>query len=293
MILLALAAGARVVWAAGLTPGAWAGSGAGISTWKYFLAQGPVILRYLRMAVIPYGFTVDPDIPIPAVWAGLLAWAAVAALAVWAWRKRERGWPLWLLAGLLLLAPSSSVFPAADLAADRRMYLPLIGFAAAAGLLLTRVRTPALAATVVAALAMVGFTRTLVWMNDASLWREAVRRAPHKARPKIQLSRVVRAGEALELLTKARVDAPYDPAIPAEMGKVLFQERQVDAALDEFSRAVALDPRNAQNFNNRGVAFGYLGLPEAARADFLRAIEIDPDFTEARENLRRLPPPAQ
>ncbi|MGA3096465.1 MAG: hypothetical protein ABSF25_08440 [Bryobacteraceae bacterium] len=293
MILLALAAGARVVWATAVTPGAPAGFQAGISPWKYFLAQGPVILRYLRMFLIPYGFTVDPDIPIPAVWAGLLAWAAVAALAVWAWRERKRGWPLWLLAGLLLLGPSSSLFPAADLAADRRMYLPLIGFAGAAGLLLTRVRTAALAATVAAALTIMGFARTLVWMNDASLWREAVRRAPHKARPKVQLSRAVRAGEALELLTAARVDAPYNPAIPAEMGKVLLQEHQVDAALDEFGRAVALDPNNAQNFNNRGVAFGYLGLPEAARTDFLRAIEIDPGLTEARENLRKLPPPAQ
>jgi tetratricopeptide (TPR) repeat protein len=290
MILLALAAAARVVWATAATPGALAGFQAGVSPWKYFLAQGPVILRYLRMFLIPYGFTVDPDIPIPAVWAGLLAWAAVAALAVWAWRERERGWPLWLLAGLLLLAPSSSVFPAADLAADRRMYLPMMGFAAAAGLLLTRVRTTALAATVAAAFTILGFTRTLVWMNDASLWREAVRRAPHKARPKIQLSRAVRAGEALELLSAARVDAPYDPAIPAEIGKVLLQEHQVDAALDEFGHAVALDPKNAQNFNNRGVAFGLLGLPEAARTDFLRALEIDPGLTEARENLQKLPP---
>jgi tetratricopeptide (TPR) repeat protein len=291
MILLALAAGARVAWATLATPGALAGFAAGVSPWKYFLAQGPVILRYLRMFLVPYGFTVDPDIPIPAVWAGLLAWAAVAALAIWAWRERERGWPLWLLAGLLLLAPSSSVFPAADLAADRRMYLPLIGFAAAAGLLLTRVRSAALAATVAAALAIAGFTRTLVWMNDASLWREAVRRAPHKARPKIQLARVVRAGEALELLTAARVDAPYNAAIPAEMGKILLQEHLVDAALDEFGHAVALDPKNALNFNNRGVAFGLLGLPEAARTDFLRAIEIDPGLTEARENLQKLPPP--
>lgn len=292
MILLALAAGARVVWAAA-TPGVLAGAQAGVAPWKYFLAQGPVILRYLRLFLIPYGFTVDPDIPVPAVWAGLLAWAAVAGLAVWAWRERKRGWPLWLLAGLLLLAPSSSIFPAADLAADRRMYLPLIGFAAAAGLLLARVRTTALAATVAAALAILSFTRTLVWNNDASLWREAVRRAPHKARPKVQLARTVRAGEALELLAAARVDAPYDPTVPAEMGTVLLHEHQVDAALDEFGRAVALDPHNALNFNNRGVAFGILGLPEAARTDFLRALEIDPGLTEARENLQKLPPQEQ
>ena len=78
------------------------------------------------LLVVPYGFTVDPDIRVPPVWLGVLAWIAIAALAVAAWRYRA-----WALAGLILLLPSSSIFPAADLAADRRMYLPLFAFAAA------------------------------------------------------------------------------------------------------------------------------------------------------------------
>ena len=40
----------------------------------------------------------------------------------------------------MLLLPSSSIFPANDLAADYRMYLPMIGFVACVGLLLDRVR---------------------------------------------------------------------------------------------------------------------------------------------------------
>src|ERR1035437_1706716 len=218
MLGLAVAAGARVVYAAAATPGALAGFGAGISPWKYLLAQGPVILRYLRLLIVPYGFTVDADIHVPALWFGVLAWAGLAALAVFLWRHRTYAWATWLLAGLILLIPSSSLFPAADLSADRRMYLPMLGFAAAAGWLLTRARTAALAVVVAVALAGVGMGRTHVWMTEERLWREAVRRAPEKVRPKIQLARAVPAAGALELLAAARRLAPYDPAVGGPAG---------------------------------------------------------------------------
>ena len=67
MLALSLAAGVRVIWATAVTPGAPAGVQAGISPWHYFLAQGAVIWRYLRLLVIPWGFTVDPEIAVPPV----------------------------------------------------------------------------------------------------------------------------------------------------------------------------------------------------------------------------------
>jgi Flp pilus assembly protein TadD len=217
------------------------------------------------------------------------AWLAILAAAVWLWKQAPR-WPgaPWLVAGIVLLLPSSSIFPAADLAADRRMYLPLVAFATAAALWLAKAKLPALGAIVACALALVSVTRTYVWMSDATLWREAVRRAPDKTRPKIQLSRAVPAAEALELLTQAAIQAPYDPAVAAETGRVFLEERLPDAALREFGRALALDPRNAQNYNNRGVALDELGQVAAAREDFERALALDPGLAEARENLEKL-----
>jgi tetratricopeptide (TPR) repeat protein len=289
MLGLALAAGARVIYATAVMPGAPAGLHAGISPWNYLLAQGPVILRYLRLLIVPYGFTVDADIHVPPVWLGVLAWAAIAALAAFLWRYRSHAWAPWLLAALILLIPSSSMVPAADLSADRRMYLPMLGFAAAAGWLLTRVRRAALAAVLVVALTGVSIGRTHVWMTEERLWREAVRRAPDKVRPKIQLSRAVPAEEALELLARARNLAPYDPAVAAETGKILLSEGQPAGALEEFGRALALDPLDARNFNNRGVVLDALGQIEAARQDFERALHMDPGLTEARQNLEKLP----
>lgn len=280
MLALALAAGVRTMLALQVTAGLPAGAHAGISPGAYFLAQGPVMLRYLRMLVVPYGFTVDPEIAVPPLWLGALAWMGVAALALLAWRYAR-----WALAGLILLIPSSTVFPAADLAADRRLYFPLLAFAAAASVWLVRIRAgEALAAVLV----VLSFFRTEVWMTDRALWTEAVERAPDKVRPKIQLARALPAAAGLELLAKAREHAPHDPDVAAETGRILLAEGQADAALTEFGRALALDPHNALYLNDRGVALEALGQTAAARADFERALAIDPQLDAARDNLAKV-----
>jgi Flp pilus assembly protein TadD len=190
------------------------------------------------------------------------------------------------------------------------MYLPLLGFAAAAGCLLVgqvsnlrRIVNPpsstnapphaVIALVIVVALTAIGIARTQVWMTEERLWREAVRRAPDKVRPRIQLARAVPAAEALELLARARNLAPNDPAVAAETGKILLSEGQPAAALQEFGRALALDPLDARNFNNRGVALDALGQTEAARQDFERALRIDPSLIEASQNLEKLPAPGR
>ena len=291
MFALALAAGARVIWATAVIPGAPAGLQAGISPSQYLLAQGAVVCRYLQLVAAPYGFTVDSDISL-SLGVAIAAWALLLGATFWLLR-RERTCATWWIAGLILLIPSSSIFPAADVSADRRMYLPMFAFAAAAGLLLARVKAPAVLAAIALLLVGLSVQRTMVWMTEESLWREAVARAPRKLRPKLQLARALPAAQGLELLAQARLDAPYDPAVATETGKILLGEGQPDGALEEFGRALALAPMDARNMNNRGVALMALGQTEAARADFERALRTLPSLAEARDNLAKLPPKPQ
>ena len=152
-------------------------------------------------------------------------------------------------------------------------------------------RLPCSAAIAVVLVAL-SVQRTMVWMTEASLWQEAVDRAPNKLRPKLQLARALPAAKALDLLAKARLDAPYNPDIATETGKILLTEGQPDGALEEFGRALALSPMDARNMNNRGVALQALGQTEAARADFERALRTDPSLDEAKENLGETAPQA-
>ncbi len=278
MCALSLAAAARVAYAIAMTPGAAAGSQAGVTPWNYFLAQGPVIWRYLRLLLLPFGFTVDPQIAMPSVWLGVLAWIALVAIAVYAWRYSR-----WFAIGLILLLPSSSIFPAEDLAADRRLYLALAAFAILASQFIRRTW---IIAALAALFALLSVGRTYVWMSDERLWREAVELAPMKVRPKIQLARNVAPAEALSLLADAQRLAPADANVHSEIGKVYLTQGNAAAALGEFGRALALDPRDARNYNNRGAALLALGQRDAARQDFERALALDPTLAEARLNLR-------
>ena len=297
MFVLSVLAGIRVFIAIAQNPGAPAGTQAGISWQAYALAQGLVILRYLRMLLLPWGFSVDPDIAVPPAWLGILAWLALALLAaaaaMFALRGKQAG--LWLLAGFILLLPSSSLLPVADLAADRRLYLPMIGFAAAAGVLLERVRPP-IVVVGLAVLTAFSVVRTQTWRTEVSLWEDAAAKAPNKVRPMIQLARAVEPARAIEILEEARRIAPDNALVPSEEGRIYLSLGKPDLALVAFGRALALEPRSADALNNRGAALLALDQRPAAQADFERALAIDACQFDARLNLERLgvgiaPPP--
>jgi len=94
----------------------------------YFLTQTQVILHYLRLAIWPVGLCLDYDWPLVdgiAAAAGSLAVVLVAFVAAAIAAFRRRVWAFPGLAFFILLAPTSSVMPVADVAFDHRMYLPL------------------------------------------------------------------------------------------------------------------------------------------------------------------------
>ena len=285
MLLLALSAAARTLHITASVAGSGAGFGAGWTSAAYLLREGFVILRYFALVVIPYGFTIDPEINVTTA-AAVASWIGVAllvALAIW---KRNR----WLLAALLLLIPSSTIFPLADLAADHRMYLPLAALAGCAGLWLARVPLY-VSLSIVLLLIGVSASRMSVWASDEKLWSEAVDRAPDKLRPRLQLSRALEPARALSELEDAQVRFPGNPDIDAERGRVYLQMGQPAMALSAFGQVLGQRPGDPHAINNRGVALRALGQEDAARQDFARALKIDPCFTEARENLGLQPCP--
>ena len=287
MLSVAGAAAIRVAFATA-KPDSGAGWNAGITPAAYLLTQGSVILRYFRMLALPWGFSVDPDISAATVPQGLLAWSVLLvsiAVAVTLFRKTKPAF--WFLGGLILLAPTSSIFPAADLAVDRRMYLPLIAWAPCVAMLLATVRPGVLVCLVLMLAALTG-ERTWVWRTEETLWADAVANAPRKVRPRIQLSRALEPARALQLLRETESIAPDDPSVSSELGKVLIATGHPEQALVAFGRALALEPNSGAYLNNRGVALQQMSQTAAARQDFQRALTKDPCLFDARINLRRL-----
>lgn len=278
MIAVGLTIGFRTLFAASAIAGSGVGANAGISLLAYFTSQGVVIWRYLRLFVIPWGFSIDPSLARPSMWIAILAWVALAAVCLIPFRGR-----FWFLMGLLLLTPSSSILPAADLAADRRMYLPMIAFCACAGVLLETVDRRAIAAIVLALMA-ISIRYSILWAHPEALWSEAKRLAPDAVRPRIQLARALPPEQGLEELK----DAPDEESVATERGRLLLTLGRPAEALSAFGRALALSPNDARAISNRAVALAALGSREAAIAEFQRALEKDACLSDARDNLSKL-----
>jgi len=103
----------------------------GVTRLQYLLSEPAVLAHYMRLIILPTGLSIDYyDWPIVH---GIGEWTVVAWLValgvgstiVGLWRRS-----LWALAiglALLVLVPSSSILPLnGELAAERRMYLPLV-----------------------------------------------------------------------------------------------------------------------------------------------------------------------
>ena len=288
MLALSVLAGLRAVVATKFVGGSGAGFTAGIGPFHYLADQGLAILRYFRLVVVPWGFTVDADLRHALPWLRVLAWAAVIGLLIAArYRFANVREGFWFIAGMLLLIPSSTIFPAADLTADRRMYLPMIAFAALVGLLAQNwhIWIPGAVAMVLIALS---FLRMHVWQTEHALWKEAVQRSPGKLRPLVQLSRTAPPDEALDLLLQAKTIAPKDAAIASELGVLWLKLGEGQNALTEFGRALALDPHSPAALVNRGVGLLALGQDKAALHDFEAALAIDPCNQPARTNVENL-----
>ena len=141
----------------------------------------------------PHALNIDPDLPEFAGWTLVpaLEAAVLAGLAVYAWHARRRH--PWLFFGLawwlLLLLPTHSLIPRADLASERHFYLTALGLYWIAGVALATV--PALRPAprwigLMAALTCAGMALTTLrnadYRDEVSLWRATAARSPSKAR---------------------------------------------------------------------------------------------------------------
>jgi hypothetical protein len=67
-------------------------------------------------------------------------------------------------------------------------------------------------------------------------------------------------------------------------GSVLLEIGRTQEALEDFERAITLQPESVLAHNNRGNALRFIGKPTEALAAYDRAIELREDFTEAHTN---------
>ncbi|HVU28118.1 MAG TPA: tetratricopeptide repeat protein [Verrucomicrobiae bacterium] len=91
--------------------------------------------------------------------------------------------------------------------------------------------------------------------------------------------------EAEKYIHQALAQSPDDVYDLTVLGRLQYLKKDYDGALNTLSRAASLDPQNAQIQNYLGVTYADKGLRAQAETALRKALQIDPNYGEAHNNL--------
>jgi len=215
-----------------------------------------------------YVFQRSTTILDPRFLAGLGAMIVSAVLFAVLW-QRARVVSFAFLWFLVTLGPVLNPrWMAANVFTERYLYLPSVGFCwlAAWGWVKLWERTaqqpPIKRQALVAALSLVAVLYTIRIVKRNPDWHDDVR-----------------------LYTATLASSPSSYHIRNNLGTVYWKQGNIDAAEQEWRKALELSPRNVIFINNLGMVFSYRKQYDDATAYFLRAMRYKPNYTDPHLNL--------
>ena len=115
----------------------------------------------------------------------------------------------------------------------------------------------------------------------------AVQRGQPAVRRRVRVGLMALCLLAVGVLTCCRGTYRGSAEAHIVQGDLDLEQGNVDLAIEEYGRAIELQPGNASAYFRRGNAFVGLGEVEHAIADYDRAVELQPDHAEAFNNRGR------
>jgi protein O-mannosyl-transferase len=232
-----------------------------VSRWTYLLNQGPAIAQYLKLTLWPGALVFDYGAPLPVslgtMWPGLLLVAVLLAVTVIALVR----WPavgFWGAWFFITLAPASSIIPIpTEVAAERRMYLPLIALVVLAATGVHRLMAKAgerraapigvaVVGVVLITLGALTIRRNIEYQSALTIWQTSLDRWP-QPRAREHLSMALRdAGRIEESIAQLKIAAPDSANARLAFASALLERGELAQAIAHFRQYVRDNP-NSRN----------------------------------------------
>lgn len=279
---------------------------------RYLLTEAGVIVHYLRLCFWPKPLVIDYlDWPVVAsvrdVLSNLVLVGSLLGISIWALLRRH---PLGFAGAwfFLILAPTSSVLPIlGEVAAERRMYLPLAAVIVVAVLaahqaivdLFTEdsvdVRRRRWLGAILVCVIVFGFGiltihRNYDYRSEYAIWADTAAKRPNNWRAQSNLAGLLveegKLDEAIEHFREAARLQPNFAYMHYNLGAALLKRGETSEAINCFREAVRLNPGFARAHYTWGLALKEQGRPEEASKHFEVATDLDPALSDAPRRIQ-------
>ena len=256
------------------------------------------LLIYLVKSVVPY--KMSPLYPYPSSLDWYYFVSPISFLLVgWAlWRSYFKKYYVWFfglgffMVNVVLLLQILGA--GQGFLADRFTYIPYIGLFFIMAYFIEQYvknnpkRKPLVTGLVAAILAIYGmmcFQQNKIWHDSGTLWTHVLKYHTKSTLPWGNRANYYRdegrIAEALHDYSEVIKLVQDKPEPYNSRAKLYFGFPQRDSllkALDNYNKAIVLDPDNAEYWTNRGATYAKLGDPNNAVKNFNKAQEFDPNF---------------
>ncbi|MCL5005060.1 MAG: tetratricopeptide repeat protein [Acidobacteria bacterium] len=263
---------------------------------------------YLMHLIWPFGLSVFYDMPYikrPGLESFFLPLAGLIAVGVGAWlwaRRLEKTLPsakrmvafacVWLLLPFVPLL-DLSVLPVGEIAHDRYLYLPSIGFSILVAMAIRRLKQgskqflglPVSQAPVVVALSLVLAIGTALqdryWANDLTLYSRGVMRTPDNLLARTNLGNALGEkgyyAQAINLYRQVLARDPRFWLATYNMGYTYYKMGRLREAERYLEEAIAINGVDSDEYFYLGLTWLKLGHVKQAAQSVRHAIELQPD----------------
>ncbi|HWB64085.1 MAG TPA: hypothetical protein VG603_11280, partial [Chitinophagales bacterium] len=238
----------------------------GTSPLLYALTQPYIILHYVVEFFFPVGLTADTDLPLirglsdDRIYIGLAFLTGLIVLAFKTSETKEwRPFSFGIIWFLLMLLPTSSFIPLAEVTNDHRVFLPYIGLifsmvCLVANLYYFTLKDKQLIRTGMIALLLVAFggyaygthVRNEVWHTEESLWKDVTEKSPDNGRGWMNYGLTQMSLDSLDkakyAYDQALLKTPYYYILHVNYGILQQRLGHDDKAEEQFREALADGP---------------------------------------------------
>lgn len=300
------------LWLLLLNLGAPRGKSAGfsldVSAHHWWLTQAKVLLVYLKLVIWPSPLLLHYEFPyfttLAEAWIYVVPVLLLAAgVGILLWRNR----PLGFLGTFLfaILSPTLVVPIVTEMAAERRMYLPLLafmvvlvvgGYALAQwaqkrwrGLRYVRQAVAAMSIVLVFAFGFFSAKRLDAYNDEMRLWREVLQSQPNNCMAHNNVGRLLiqsgRFAEAIKELQLSVAEKPDHFSAYNNLGVALDHSGRYPEAIDALNTALRINPNYTDALQNLANTLRQVGRLPEAKEKLERALQLRPDDAEAQNNM--------